>query len=354
MTIRVLQWSSGRVGSACARAVLARSEFELAGLGVYDPAKVGQDVGDILGVAKIGLAAKGVEELAGIEADCVVHTPKGEFDPDTAVNDICRLLSSGKNVCSTAVMALVHPRTMSKEHRARIEAACRAGKSTFHAAGINPGFFADVMTMTLSGLCQDVDRVHAIEVYDYSQHVSRTTVVELLKFGCPPDIASRPRAYKVGPADPGVQMLADAMRVAIDEVKYDRENVCADEAFDIRATRIEAGTHAAHRYVYRGLEQGRERIRFEFIGRAAPHVAPYWAAPAREGVHRWENRVYGTPNIVSSLELGLDDTEGNSGAIATGMRAVNAISAVYAAPPGIATILDLGLLRAPFRPISAS
>lgn len=349
MPLRVLQWSTGRVGAACASAILARpAEFELAGLGVYDPEKVGKDAGDILRREQVGCAAVHVSDLAKIEADCVVHTPKGEFDPDAAVAEICGLLQSGKNVCSTAVMSLVHPKTMAPAHRAAIEAACTEGGATFHATGINPGFFADVVSMTLSGLCQDVDRVHAIEVYDYSRHVSRTTVVELLKFGCSPEIASRPRVYKVGPAEPGVRIIGDAMGIEIDEVQYERENFLAEEPFDITATRIEAATHAAHRYVYRGLVKGRERVRFEFIGRAAPHVAPQWAAPAREGTHRWENRLYGTPNVMSSIELGLDDKAGNAGAIAIGMRAVNAISAVCAARPGIATILDLGLLRAPY------
>jgi len=348
MSIRVLQWSSGRVGRACADALLARPEFELAGLGVYDPAKVGRDIGDILGRAPIGLAAVGVRELVEMEADCVVHTPKGEFSPDATVDDICALLASGKNVCSTALMSLVHPRTMTPEHRAKIEAACEAGGSTFHATGINPGFFADVMTMTLSGLCRDVARVHAIEIYDYSKHTSHTTVVELLKFGCPPEASARPRAYRVGPADPALHVLADAMGAVIDEVEHVREDVDAEAAFNIRTTRIEAGTHAAHRVIVRGLEKGRERIRFEYIGRAAPHVAPAWPAPAREGVHRWENRIYGEPNIVSSIELGVDDEAGTSGAVATGMRAVNAVGPVCADAPGIATILDLGLLRAPF------
>jgi len=131
-------------------------------------------------------------------------------------------------------------------------------------------------------------------------------------------------------------------------VEHVREDVDAEAAFNIRTTRIEAGTHAAHRVIVRGLEKGRERIRFEYIGRAAPHVAPAWPAPAREGVHRWENRIYGEPNIVSSIELGVDDEAGTSGAVATGMRAVNAVGPVCAAAPGIATILDLGLLRAPF------
>lgn len=347
MALRVLQWSTGRVGSACARGILAHPHLELAGLGVYASDKIGRDAGEIVGVDAIGLKAVSVEALAEIDADCVVHTPKGEFDPDTTVRDVCTLLASGKNVCSTALMSLVHPRTMTPEHRAQIEAGCEAGQTSFFGTGINPGFFTDVMTLTLSGLCQQVERVHAIEIYDYRLHTSRTTVVELLKFGCAPEIASQPRAYRVGPAEPGMHILADAMGFAIDEVKYERQNVQAPSAFEIAATRIEKGTHAAHRYIYRGLQNGVERVRFEFIGRAAPHVAPDWPAPAREGLHRWENRIYGAPNVVSSVEIGVDDPEGIAGAIATGMRAVNAVAPVCAAKPGIKTILDLGLLRAP-------
>jgi len=347
MALRVLQWSTGRVGTACARAIAAHPDLELAGVGVYADDKIGRDVGELIDVGTLGMPALSVKALAEAEADCVVHTPKGEFDPDTTVDDICLLLASGKNVCSTALMSLVHPRTMTPEHKSKIEAACAAGGVSFFATGINPGFFADVMTLTMSGLCQKVERVHAIEIYDYRLHTSRTTVVELLKFGCDPEIASRPRAYRVGPAEPGMQILADAMGFAIDEVKYERQNVVADEAFDIAATRIEKGTHAAHRYIYRGLEKGVERVRFEFIGRAAPHVALEWPAPAREGLHRWENRIYGAPNVVSSVEVGIDDPHGLAGAIATGMRAVNAVAPVCAATPGIKTILDLGLLRAP-------
>ncbi len=349
MALKVLQWSTGRVGSASARGVLAHPALTLAGVGVYDDTKAGRDAGEIVGGEATGLRAVPVRDLIGMEADCVLHNPKGEFAPDDAVADICALLESGKNVCSTAVMSLVHPRTMAPEHKARIEAACAAGRSTFHATGINPGFFADVMTMTVSGLSHSIEHVHAIEIYDYRKHTSRTTVVELLKFGRPPQEAAQPRAYRVGPAEPGMHMLADAMGIALDEVRRERQERQADEPFDIAATHVAAGTHAAHRYLYTGLSGGEERIRFEFIGRAAPHVAPDWPAPAREGLHRWENRVRGAPDVVSSVEIGLNDPQGVSGATATAMRAVNAVEAVCAAPPGIVTILDLGLLRGSFR-----
>jgi hypothetical protein len=353
VTIRVLQWSSGRVGTACARAMLSRpQEFDLAGLGVYDPAKIGRDIGEVLGQAPIGRAAVSVRDLAAIDADCVVHTPKGESDPDTAVADICEVLSSGKNVCSTTLGSLVHPRTMAAEHRAKIVAACREGSSTFHATGINPGFFSDIMTVVLSGLCRDVDRVYALEVYDYSRHTSRATIVDLLKFGRPPEIAHVPRKSRVTPADPGIHMLADGMGVSIDEVKHEHQWATADAAFDVTATRIEAGMHVGYRSIHRAFERGQERICFEFIGRAAPHVAPHWPAPAREGLHRWENRLYGDPNIVSSIEMGMEDPDGRSGSTATGLRAVNAVAAVCAAPPGIVTTLDLPMLRAPMRSLA--
>ncbi|MBX3510338.1 MAG: hypothetical protein KF700_03995 [Hyphomonadaceae bacterium] len=353
MPIRVAQWSSGRVGKACMRAVLARPrEFTLVGLGVYDPAKIGVDVGEILGGEKLGVAAVGVKDVASLEADCVVHTPKGEFNPDQTVDEVAALLASGKNVCSTGLMSLIHPRLMAPAHREKIEAACAKGNTTFHATGINPGFFAEVVTMVLSGICQDVERVYAAEIYDYSAHTSRATIVDLLKFGQPMNQVSRLSTARVSQADPGLQILADAMAVSIDEVTQEFANTPAEQSFEITATHIEAGTNAGYRNTFRAFERGKERICFEFIGRAASHVAPHWPAPAREGLHRWENRLYGTPNVVSSIEAGMDDAAGTSGSTATGMRAVNAVAAVCAAPPGIATILDLGMLRAPMRALT--
>ena len=40
-----------------------------------------------------------------LDADCVLYMPQGEMDPAGALDDVCRLLASGKNVISTAVTA---------------------------------------------------------------------------------------------------------------------------------------------------------------------------------------------------------------------------------------------------------
>jgi hypothetical protein len=348
MRLKVVQWATGRIGVESIKGIASHPMLDLVGVGVYDPAKVGRDAGDLAGVENLGVSAVPVQALAEMEADCAVHTPVGEFDPDQAVGEICSLLRSGKNVCSTAVMSLVHPKTMDPKHKAAIEAACQAGSATFHATGINPGFFADVMTLTVAGLSSRIEHIHAIESYNYEHHTSRTTVVDLLKFGRPPEEAAKPRAYKVGPAEPGLYMLADAMGFTIDRIERQREEQQAETPFDITATHIAAGTHAAHRYIITAYVGGVERIRFEFIGRAAPHFAPNWPEAARSGIHRWTNRIKGEPDVESSVEIG-PKSNALAGASSTALRAVNAVIPVCKAAPGIVTILDLGLLTAPLR-----
>ena len=43
--IRVIQWATGNIGTRSLRAVIEHPDFELAGLLVSNPAKVGHDAG---------------------------------------------------------------------------------------------------------------------------------------------------------------------------------------------------------------------------------------------------------------------------------------------------------------------
>ena len=51
MTYRIIQWSSGNVGTHALRAVAQRAGLELSGLYVYSANKVGVDAGQIAGRA---------------------------------------------------------------------------------------------------------------------------------------------------------------------------------------------------------------------------------------------------------------------------------------------------------------
>jgi hypothetical protein len=92
---------------------------------------------------------------------------------------------------------------------------------------------------------------------------------------------------------------------------------------------------------------------FQFIGRAAGHVAPEWpAAPSGLGNHRWVIEIDAVPRIVASVDARIEDEDESQlqgglrhlpGSAGVGMRAVNAVPAVCRSEPGIRTTLDLAI-----------
>jgi 2,4-diaminopentanoate dehydrogenase len=137
--LRVIQWATGSVGRHAVAAVHEHPDLELAGALVYSDAKAGRDVGDICGIGPVGVTTTtDPDEIAALDADCVLYMPQGEMNPMGAVDDICRLLASGKNVVSTAVTGLIYPRSLGDKVVDKLESACAEGQTSFHATGIEP------------------------------------------------------------------------------------------------------------------------------------------------------------------------------------------------------------------------
>ena len=111
--LRIIQWATGSVGRHAVAAVHDHPDLELVGAIVYSDAKAGRDVGDGCGIGDVGLTATtDPDEIVALDADCVLYMPQGEMNPMGALDDICRLLMSGKNVVSTAVTGLIYPRSL--------------------------------------------------------------------------------------------------------------------------------------------------------------------------------------------------------------------------------------------------
>ena len=109
--MRVIQWGLGNVGHHSLRGILERPELELVGLRVYTPEKVGRDAGEFVGGATTGVTATdNIEDILAIDADCVFYNGLGSalVDLTGPVDDLARLLESGKNVVSSAVDAFVY------------------------------------------------------------------------------------------------------------------------------------------------------------------------------------------------------------------------------------------------------
>ena len=74
--LRVVQWATGAVGRYSLRSVITRPEFELAGVLVYDPDKVGKDAGTLVGLPEAGVVCTDdADEILAMDADCVLHMP---------------------------------------------------------------------------------------------------------------------------------------------------------------------------------------------------------------------------------------------------------------------------------------
>jgi hypothetical protein len=338
--LNVIVWATGTVGCHAIRAIGDKPFLQLVGGYTYSAAKVGCDLGELAGIEPLGvLATNQRDRILEMDADCVLYMPIGEGKLDIVVGDICQLLASGKNVVSTALTALIYPRAAGRDVADRLDAACKAGQTSFHATGIQPGWAAEVLPLTMSPLLRKVDSLLVREILDYSTYPSAATLFDDMGFGRPAPAAMRRSLPPEGSGAFGAPllMLADAWGATIDEIVYECEFAVADAPYDIAAGRIEKGSVAGKRYSFTAMVAGRPAMKIEHVTRLGGHIAPEW--PKGRG---WYVSVEGTPSISVQAEIACDGGDENDQAcLAAAMHAVHAIAPVCEAQPGISTFLDL-------------
>ena len=353
--LRVVQWATGPVGRHAIKAIVDHPDLELAAVLVYSDDKVGRDAGEIAGVGPIGITTtKDRDEILALDADCVLYMAQGDANPPPALDDICALLSSGKNVVSTALTPLIQPASMGPQVVERLEKACAEGGTTFHATGIEPGWASEVLPLTMSGIFRYVDSLVVQELLDYASYDNPFMLFDVMGFGRAPDdptvIGAEPSMLASVFKAP-LMLVAEGFGGTIDDWAFDRQVWVTDETFDVAAGRIEAGTVAALRFSATAIVDGRRALTVEHITRLREDAAPDW--PRGRG---WKVSVEGEPSMVLEAKIAVHgEDENDQGCLGTAMHAVHAIAPVCAAPPGIKTFLDLptiigrGVLRSPAR-----
>src|SRR5689334_8021228 len=168
---RVVIWGTGVVGKLVIAEVVRHSAFELVGVGVSNPDKVGRDVAELCGLsAPTGVVATdSVDDLVALAPDALVHYgPTAQYADDN-IRVISAFLRAGIDVCSTAMTPWVWPGMKQNPPFwiTPIEEACAAGGASCFTTGIDPGFANDLFPMTLMGLCSEVKLVRALELVDY-------------------------------------------------------------------------------------------------------------------------------------------------------------------------------------------
>jgi hypothetical protein len=344
--LRVAVWTTGNVVRQAVRVILGRSDLSLVGAFAYSPSKAGVDVGELCGLDRpIGvLATSDVDELLAQDLDCVVYSPL-HFVPA----DVERLLRSGVNVVATA--EFMTGTNLGEAVRSRLDEAGRAGGATLFGSGMNPGF-AQLLAGVAAGITAGVQTVTVSESVDVGQFVSDANFADA-GWGRPKDDPGH--ADDVCAATEvfaeAVDVLGRLLGVDLDGRRCDVDFAHATQDVELPGLTIRAGHVAAMDVRWTGIFEGCDVIGVHQRWLATEHVDPPWTVE-----HGYVIEVQGDPNVRLKLDIWptdadladlTRDTMHGIGMRITAVPVVNAIPAVCAAVPGIATYADLRVITSP-------
>ena len=346
MAYRVIQWATGATGRHVLRLVVEHPELELVGLVVTNPDKAGRDAGELCGLGPVTgvIASTDVESVLATPADAVAYVPlpsarvRGDAAHDEAI--IRRLLASGLNVLTT--VGYLYPRAYGDDVVARLADACHVGRASLHGTGANPGFLAELLPLTFTSMSARVDRITVVESSEFARYPSPDVILGMMELGAEPaafgGVHSTYGRWLSGLFAESILLVADTLGVPLARIDTELDVELAEHGFDIAAGRIEAGTVAAQRWRWTGIAAASDEpfVVQEAVYKASAAVGTAWA-PTGMSV-----RIDGRPAFTLTQDHGW---LGN-GLLATAAHLVNAIVPVCESPPGIVTLVDLGVLRA--------
>ncbi len=345
MTYRVVLWTTGHVARFAGRAIVDHPDMELVGAYAWSPEKVGKDVGELIGIAPLGITATDdVDALLALEPDVVGYYQM--LFPDAVeqhVEMMCRFLEAGVNVVSTS--NLITGRWWGAEEK--FDAAGKAGGASLFAGGVNPGW-ANQLVLTATGVCSEVKHISIWEEAECSGY-SSPELWQSVGFALPPDEPGLLDIFKRGTTafEDAVAMMADALDLPLDEVTYAPDVALATEDLDLGFMFIPKGHVAGLRNRWLGIANGVEVIELGSIWKMTENVEPNW-----EIRHGWHFEVDGTPTVKMHVAgwppSGEPDSEILMGLamLMTAMPTIHAIPHVVAARPGVVTYKELPLVAA--------
>lgn len=345
---RVVQWATGNVGKVAIRHFAENPYFELAGVVVFDGAKIGKDAGELAGIFPIGVqATDDVDAIMALDVDCVLYAPIW-LDVDV----VCRLLRSGKNVVSTS--GPFYRTEFTRADFERIDAACSEGDTSFHSGGIHPGFAGDLLPLTLARLASRIDKLHVYEVVDFGTDPSKY----LLLMGMGSDLHEFSKGTSLlGASTPyfaqSMAEIVEGLGKKIERITHEVEVAEATEDVAYRGSEasdmpemsgvIKAGTVGAQHHQWTAWVDGKPLVVFHAMYTMGDGVvAPGFSF----GSTRYRLVIEGDPPTEMVLQgaVAADGSRSHPGYVWTAMAVANTIPAVVAAKAGVLTDFDLGLL----------
>jgi 4-hydroxy-tetrahydrodipicolinate reductase len=323
-TIRVMHYGLGPIGSAIVRQVAGRKGLKIVGAVDIDPNKAGRDLGDVCEVGrrlKVTISDQPARALKSAKPDVVILCTSSALKK--VLPQIEGILKARVPIVSTTE-ELSYPDWSQVALARRIHAAAKKAKVAVLGTGVNPGFVMDALAITLTGVCERVDRVTITRIQD--ARIRRLPFQQ--KIG-----AGLTRAQFQKKVDDGsvrhvgltesIAMIADAVGWRLDRITDDIQPKMASETVASEFLAVDAG------YVCGIIQDGVGYRKGEPLVRL--HMEAYLGAPES----------YDAVTIEGSPRLSMKIAGGVHGDIATASIVVNSIPRVLAASPGLRTMRDL-------------
>jgi hypothetical protein len=324
--IRVVHFGLGPIGAAVARQIATRSGFKIVGAIDIDPAKVGRDVGDVIGLSRrIGVRVNDNAQraLKAAKPDVVVHCTSSSIKK--VIPELETILKSKTAVVSTTE-ELSYPGYTHIRQARRIHTLAKKAKVGVVGTGVNPGFAMDALPIALTAVSERVDRIVVNRVQDarmrrlpFQQKIGAGLTTE--QFQKKLDEGS---VRHVGMTE-SVAMIADALGWTLDRISDDVQPKLATVTISSEFLAVDPG------YVCGIIQDGVGYRKGEPVIRL--HLEAYLGAPES----------YDSVDIEGSPRLSMKFTGGIPGDVATASMVVNSIPKVLAATPGLHTMRDLAL-----------
>lgn len=351
MAIRVLHVATGNVGRIALRHLIEDPRFDLVGVVVSDPRKVGEDASTLCGATELS-GVRAVDDLGSaleLKPDVVSYCALAEMRFLEAVDDLKACLAAGANVVATSPVPYLYPwGSLPPSLVEPLETLCTENGVSMFVTGVDPGWVNDLLPFAIASTCQKVERIVCSEIADYATYDGAPVLFDVMGFGLPVgEVALQfKRGMLVSAWGPSIRQLARGFGLELDEITEWFEQEPAPEQFEVAAGVIPKGGVAAVRFKITAIAAGKPVIVVDHTTRLRPDLRPDWPQPAQHG-GSYRVEVVGEPSYVVDVCPTSQFGDHNYSAIASGAgRMVNAIPAVCAAAPGIRTPLDLPFITA--------
>ena len=326
MPTKVMIVGLGPIGAAVARQLAARSNFKLVAAVDVDRAKVGSDLGELLGLGR----KSGVKVVADARAAVKRAKPQvAVLCTSSALKSIwpqlAALMALRIPIVSTTE-ELSYPWFSNRALARKIDAAARKAKVAVVGTGVNPGFAMDALPITLTAICERVDRVRVDRIQD--ARIRRLPFQHKIGSGLTPEqFAEKVKALlvrHVGLTE-SVAMIADALGWKLDRITDEIKPKIAAQPVESQFLKVPAGRVCGIVQDGVGYVGGEPRIHL--------HMEAYLGAP----------ETYDSVEVEGTPRLHVKALGGYHGDVATASITVNTIPKLLSAAPGLHTMRSLAL-----------